>query len=279
MGVKEETAEDDSVGYSNADPESDAKPGREARGLLNPSISFHWRPPTESKSSINFTYCQSKLKWVRSISVESRENPSCKRSYQLGKRLEQMDRTKAEILIAGRDQLESGGVRDFSMESLAKASGVTRQTIHNLFGTRAGVLEALFDQIAIASGMERMREVMTAGSAEAMMDGFIGVFSNFWAKNRLLLRRIHGIAAIDPEFGKAVQARNQRRHMAAARVLERLEGAARAEGREERVASLVALTSFEFFDALGESLGSTESARKHLPVLIRRALNIDSGDA
>ena len=161
------------------------------------------------------------------------------------------------------------------MESLAKASGVTRQTIHNLFGTRAGVLEALFDQIAIGGGMERMREVMTASSAEAMIEGFIGVFSNFWATNRLLLRRIHGIAAIDLEFGKAVQARNQRRQMAAARVLERFDGMARREERPERVACLVALTSFEFFDALGESLGSTESAQKQLPLLIRRALNID----
>ncbi len=164
------------------------------------------------------------------------------------------------------------------MESLAKASGVTRQTIHNLFGTRAGVLEALFDQIAIGGGMERMREVMTASSPEAMLDGFIGVFSNFWAKNRLLLRRIHGIAAIDLEFGKAVQARNQRRQMAASRVLERLDGGTGAEGRQERAARLVALTSFEFFDALGEALGSTESAQKQLPGVIKGALNMSGRD-
>jgi AcrR family transcriptional regulator len=49
------------------------------------------------------------------------------------------------VLKAARAQLEKGGTRDFSMESLAKASGVTRQTIHNLFGTRSGVLETLFD--------------------------------------------------------------------------------------------------------------------------------------
>ena len=161
------------------------------------------------------------------------------------------------------------------MESLAKASGVTRQTIHNLFGTRTGVLETLFDQIARDAGMERMREVMMTSDAGAMLDGFIEVFSTFWAKNRMLLKRIHGIAAVDPEFGKAIQARNQRRKMAATRVIERIDIRAEVKSVEEnsgRIASLVALTSFEFFDALVESFGNVEAAEKQLPGLIRKAL-------
>lgn len=186
-----------------------------------------------------------------------------------------MGRTKGAVLAATRKQLETGGMRDFSMESLANASGVTRQTIHNLFGTRSELLEALFDQIAVDAGMERMREVMTASDPDAMLTGFIRVFSDFWAKNRLLLKRIHGIGAIDPEFGRAIQARNQRRKMAATRVIGALEGRlnlSKPENRSERIASLVALSSFEFFDALSESMGSVTTAREHLPDLIRGAL-------
>ncbi|HMG85738.1 MAG TPA: TetR/AcrR family transcriptional regulator [Terracidiphilus sp.] len=198
-------------------------------------------------------------------------NPSCKRPYELGKRLEQMGRTKAAVLSAARQQLEAGGMREFSMESLAKASGVTRQTIHNLFGTRTGVLETLFDVIARDGGMERMRDVMTAPDAGDMLDGFIEVFATFWSRNRLLLKRIHGIAAIDPEFGKAIEARNQRRQMAATRVIEGLGDRAPGQ-RPEKIACLTALTSFEFFDALAESFGNVEAAQKQLPGLIRRAL-------
>jgi len=206
--------------------------------------------------------------------VEANGNRSCKRPYELGKRLEQMGRTKAAVLAAARKQLEAGGMREFSMESLAKASGVTRQTIHNLFGTRTAVLETLFDQIAREGGMERMREVMTAGDAGAMLDGFVDVFTTFWARNRLLLKRIHGIAAIDPEFGKAIEARNQRRHGGAARVIARLGD--RVQGpKQETIACLVALTSFEFFDALAESFGSAEAAKKQLPGLIKGALLTD----
>ena len=206
--------------------------------------------------------------------MESNGTSSCKRPYELGKRLEQMGRTKAAVLAAARTQLESGGMREFSMELLAKASGVTRQTIHNLFGTRSGVLETLFDQIAMDSGMERMRDVMMAGDAGAMLDGFIAVFSNFWAKNRLLLKRIHGIAAVDPDFGKAIQARNQRRKMAATRVIVHLGDSVRGE-KSETIACLVALTSFELFDALVESLGTVEAAEKQLPGLIKRAMLLD----
>ena len=209
--------------------------------------------------------------------VESRESSSCKRPYELGKRLEQMGRTKAAVLAAARTHLETGGMREFSMDSLAKASGVTRQTIHNLFGTRSAVLETLFDQIAVDAGMERMREVMTTSDPNVMLESFIGVFSRFWAKNRLLLKRIHGIAAIDPEFDRAVQARNRRRQMAATRVIDRQENPPSAQMPESqawRAACLVALTSFEFFDSLTESLGSTQAAEEQLTGLIRRALAI-----
>jgi AcrR family transcriptional regulator len=193
----------------------------------------------------------------------------------LGKRLEQMDRTRAAVLAAAREQLTAGGVREFSMEALANASNVTRQTIHNLFGTRLGVLEALFDQIALAGGMERMREVMVTADPDRMLDRFIAVFSNFWARNRMLLKRIHGIGAIDPEFGKAIQARNQRRMMAAKRVMERLQRGVLDEQGQKRAASLAALTSFEFFDVLVESMGDMEIAQKQLPGLIKNALGRD----
>jgi len=206
--------------------------------------------------------------------MESDGNASCKRPYELGKRLEQMGKTKTTVLAVAREQLEAGGMREFSMESLARACGVTRQTIHNLFGTRTAVLETLFDQIARDSGMERMREVMTTRDATEMLDRFVEVFSGFWLRNRLLLKRIHGIAAIDPEFGKAIEARNQRRHAAAGRVIERLGDRVQGQ-KKEKIACLVALTSFEFFDALAESFGDAETARKRLPELIRRGLLMD----
>ncbi len=195
--------------------------------------------------------------------MTKRSIATCPRPYSSVVRLAGSDRKRTKVLAVARTQLESSGFRDFGMETIARQSGVTRQTIYNLFGSRAGLLEALFDQLAIEGGMQRMRDIMQQTNPESALASFVDVFCGFWAKDRLLLRRIHGIAAIDPEFGAALEARNQRRKGAAARILQILDpkGSEPApEEQSERAAALYALTSFEFFDVLAETIGVSEAA-------------------
>jgi AcrR family transcriptional regulator len=209
------------------------------------------------------------------VLVATKKVPVCKRPYTLGKRLENSDHKRAAILDAARSQVVSNGFLQLTMDSLARASGITRQTVHNLFGTKTGVLEALFDQLALDGGMERMRTVMQQTDAEAMLAEFVEVFTGFWAKNRLLLRRIHGIAAIDPELGAVLDARDRRRQMAAARVVDQLcrrEGKRETEDRRKRIATLYALTSFEFFDALAESCAGEGDVAGLVQGMVKRAL-------
>jgi len=207
--------------------------------------------------------------------VLRKKEPACKRPYSLGKRLEQSDQKRVAILSALRAQLEAKGFSSLTLDGLARESGVTRQTIYNLFATKTGLLEALFDQIALEGGMERMRNVMQAASPESMLASFVEIFSTFWTKDRLLIRRVHGIAAVDPEFGAVVEARNQRRKFAATRVIEMLDrrSGREAVGKEQRVATLHALTSFEFFDALAVSSGGVHEAARLLPGIVERALS------
>lgn len=206
---------------------------------------------------------------------------SCARPYTLGERQKESDRKRTKILASARAQLESSGFVEFALESVARQSGVTRQTIYNLFGSKTGLLEALFDAIAVDGGMQRMRMVMQQADAESALGGFVGVFCNFWKKDRLLIRRIHGIAAIDPEMGAVVQARNQRRQVAAARILQLLDavGVRRSpEQQSQRASALYALTSFEFFDVLSESCGSTDQAARLVSLLVEKALRGPSSE-
>jgi AcrR family transcriptional regulator len=197
--------------------------------------------------------------------VDQQKTDSCKRPYTLGKRLELSNDKRARILAAGRSLLESDGFLNLTLEALAREAGVTRQTVHNLFGTKSGVLEALFDQIALDGGMERMRFVMQQSDPELMLTSFVETFCEFWKQDRLLIRRIHGIAAIDPEFGAVVEARNRRRQHAAGRVIERL---GRTESQDR--AALYAMTSFEFFDSLAESCGDVEAAGREVLELVKK---------
>jgi len=210
--------------------------------------------------------------------VTNDDEASCKRPYSLGKRLEGSGNKRTAVLDAARAQLESGGYASLTMESLAHASGITRQTVHNLFGTKAGVLEALFDRLAVDGGMEQMAVVMLQGDQGALLEGFVKVFVGFWSRDRVLVRRIHGIAAIDPEFGAAVEARNLRRRMAVSRIVDRVAGGADAGLKEERIAALWAMTSFGFFDAMAESLGDTQRAADAVLTLVRSLMMAQAPD-
>lgn len=200
--------------------------------------------------------------------VTTTEPDSCKRPYTLGKRLEQSDSRKAKILAAARAQLESGGLPALTLEAVAQASGVSRQTVHNLFKTKVGLLEALFDQIALEAGMNQMPSVMQQSDPAVMLQGFVEIFTHFWSRHRALLRRIHGIAAVDPELGAAVEARNQRRKMAANRVIHVLGG----EAPKRRVALLYSLTSFEFFDSLAVVSGNSDEAAALLMETVKQLI-------
>jgi len=198
--------------------------------------------------------------------VKAIPKPSCKRPYDLGKRKESCDQNRAAILTAARKLLESQGFLRLTMDALARESGVTRQTVHNLFGTKGELLEALFDELALDGGMNRIPMVMGQTQPDAMVAGLAEVFTGFWAKHRILLKRIHGIAAIDPEFGRAVEARNRRRKGLASRVVERVHGA--VDG--QRAAALYALTSFEFFDVMVEACGTEEAAAATVAYLAKK---------
>lgn len=203
--------------------------------------------------------------------MAKKKTATCRRPYSLGKRLESSDLKRVKILATARAQLESNGFLSFTLEVLARDSGVTRQTIHNLFGTKAGVLDALFDQLALDGGMERMRGVMGQSDPASMLASFVEIFSGFWSRDRLLIRRIHGIAAIDPEFGAVLEARNRRRRAAAARIVDVLERNKAGGDAAQRSAALYAMTSFEFFDLLTEGCGSVEEGARLLLAIVQRA--------
>lgn len=192
-----------------------------------------------------------------------------KRGYDLRKRLVNMDQTRLKVLNEAQQQLETLGYRGMSMASLAAGSGITRQTVHNLFGSKSNVIEALFDAIALDGGMERMRDVMSQTKPERMLQEFVQLFCGFWRSNRLLFRRIHGIGAIEPDFGQILQARNQRRQGAALRIAKQFKQGHEAEGA---AAAIAALTSFEFYDALVEYGRSEQEAEAAILKLAATAL-------
>jgi len=171
----------------------------------------------------------------------------------LGKRKEAADQNRERILEAAREVLGHKGTPEFSLEAVARVAGVTRQTIHNQFGTRSELIEALFDRMAIRGGIHGMAAAMQQSDPVVKLRKFVEVFTGFWSSDRLTIRRIHSLAVLDPELGRIVLARNERRRMAATRVIDALNrrfGKPAAEETKEAIDLLFTITSFEFFDSL-----------------------------
>src|SRR5260221_243233 len=64
------------------------------------------------------------------------------------------------IQAAARFLREEQRLATFSLDAVAKAADVTRLTVYNQFGSRRGLLEAVFDDIARRGRLIRLNDAM-----------------------------------------------------------------------------------------------------------------------
>src|SRR6267154_1285856 len=74
---------------------------------------------------------------------------------------------------------EDASIARFSLEGVAKAAGVTRLTVYNQFGSRRGLLEAVFDDIAREGGLHRIVDAMAMADPRGALDRMVGIFCGF----------------------------------------------------------------------------------------------------
>jgi AcrR family transcriptional regulator len=168
------------------------------------------------------------------------------RPYRLGQRQLAADETRARILAAARDQLEEE--TSFSIDAVARRADVARMTVYYQFGSKRGLLEALFDLLAARGGMQQLPSAFQQADPNAALDRVIDIFARFWSSDRVVLRRLRAMAALDPELDQVLRERNEGRRNGMRVIVSRsLPGGIRLA---ETVDLLFALLSFENFDVL-----------------------------
>src|SRR5215471_7975059 len=136
----------------------------------------------------------------------------CPRPYRLGRRLAAGEKTRAQIVAAARKVLMAPeGPAAFSIDSVAHEAGVARMTVYYRFGSRRGLLEALFDDLAARGHIDQLPRAFAQPDPLRAPSEFIDVFSEFWASGRVLTRRLQAMGVMDPELGEALRARQERR--------------------------------------------------------------------
>jgi AcrR family transcriptional regulator len=192
------------------------------------------------------------------------------RAYNLGQRRGPVDRGRQQILDAARRLLAgSESYTAFTVDAVARQADVARATVYYQFGSKAGLLEAVCDTLAEAGQMSELAAAFTEPDPREGLRRFIGCFGQFWSADRAAMRRLRALAALDPDVGAVISARDQRRQEGLTVLAGRLAGAsvlAAEPGHAVRV--LFMLTSFETFDALA---GPDQDLTAVVPDIVRLA--------
>jgi AcrR family transcriptional regulator len=152
-------------------------------------------------------------------------------------------------------------ISSFSLDGVARAAGVTRLTVYNQFGSRRGLLEAVFDEIARQGGLEAIATAMAMADPHAALDRMVEIFCGFWQHDPAI-GRLHEAMAIDPEFASALIERNERRRKGLTVLVERIAGkAASRPARQDAVDTIFALTSYAMFAMLSPGRAGNDVCR------------------
>jgi AcrR family transcriptional regulator len=176
------------------------------------------------------------------------------RPYRLGRRAEAGEEIRGRVLFAARKILMGpAGARAFSIDAVAHEAGVSRMTVYYRFESRRGLLEAVFDDLAAAGRIGDLRNAFGREDPLEALSEFVQVFVRFWTSGRVLLRRLQGMSAVDPELERAMRSRAERRRKGLTILVHRIgeeKGLPPEAAPEDVVDVLFAITSFETFDAL-----------------------------
>ena len=185
------------------------------------------------------------------------------RPYQLGRRQADVDEGRRRVLDAARDLLaESTRYTAFTVDAVAKRADVARATVYYQFGSKTGLLEGLCDALAERGGMEDLARAFTVEDQDEALRLLVGAFVRFWGTDRLVMRRLRALAALDPDVAQVIGARDERRQLALRALLGRRDDVA-DPAHAQRVAFM--LTSFESYDAL---LGPRTRSADIVPTLV-----------
>jgi AcrR family transcriptional regulator len=185
------------------------------------------------------------------------------RPYRMGKRQAAASETRARILEAARQLLANESETDQGMEAIARRANVSRLTLYYQFKSRPGLLEALYDYLAIRGNMRRMAEVFHETDPSGALDKLVRIFGGFWASDPVVIRRLRGMATLDAEIDQGIRARDARRQQAAREIIRRtvVAGKKKLSTEQQNLTAdvLSMLTSFESYDALARA-GHTQGA-------------------
>ena len=198
-----------------------------------------------------------------------------RRLYTAVERQRSVEAGRERIVAAARDLLEDDEAEGFSIDAVARRAGVARMTVYNQFESKAGLLEALFDSLALRGPLGQMADVFKHADVLVALDEYVAIFGRFWTVYRRAHGRLRAAAMHDAELAAAMERRNERRRKGITELLRRLGDKARPTvPRDELVNVIYVLLSFETFNAFAGARRSPDDVTPVVRRVIRGVLGL-----
>ena len=191
-------------------------------------------------------------------------------------RADASEATRKRILEAARATLERGPLGALKVDEVARTAGVSRSTVYLLYGSRAGLFDALarylrdqagFEDLVVSSRLpDALEAYRTSARIAVRMD----------ARLPELARALFSLAQIDPDAVAAVRAIEDGRRPGQAHLASGLsaQGYLRDDVTVEEATDILSvLTSFQAFDELFTGSGlDAETVAHRLIAMAERSL-------
>jgi AcrR family transcriptional regulator len=189
------------------------------------------------------------------------------RAYEQKARAEAAAETRQRILDAVIERLRKAPAQRVSVDAVAKKAGVSRSTVYLVFGSRAGLFDAVAEEVFARAGYPRLLEAVRVPEPRDTLRGGITTGVHMFASYRDVFRALFSMQELEAEaVGGAIGRVEENRAegmMWLARRLKR-NGDLKDEIKTAEAAHVLWIAaSFEAFDLLytGRGLSADETAR------------------
>jgi AcrR family transcriptional regulator len=195
------------------------------------------------------------------------------RRYEQRRRAETAERTRRQILDAVEQRLREAPARPISVDEVARAAGVARSTVYLIFESRAGLFDAVANDLLERGGFDEVLQAIADPDPRETVRGGIRGGVRTFAAYRDEFRVLYSMAQLDPEAVAGTMHRGEQKR---SRAMDELAGRLAEQGalrpgisRRQAAGLLFVLTSFESFDLLYDGRGL--SARATADLLVETA--------
>ena len=181
-----------------------------------------------------------------------------RRSYVQTARAASAQATKERILEAAEASFDRGPLAAVRVDDVARRAGVSRSTVYQLFGDRAGLLVALAERLRQQAGFDRLVEASNHPDARESFRRALREQCRMLAAFPELARSLFTLAGLDEDAVAAVAQleRGRRPGMRALATRMAEQGQLRDDvSVDEATQLLTVATSFPAFDELFHALG------------------------